>query len=146
VFGFARLLVGGAVLCLTSLGCAASAASSSFCGALLANAKLVYPASDAVSVDPNVGVIILSGASDRDTIRLLAPAGSVVAGPLGLPPSPLPSGVPPPPPGITAASIYEAASLPRLVQSTRYSVNVSQPNGVDCGNARTYGLGSVTTR
>lgn len=146
MFGLTRSVVAGALLCLTSLGCAASAASSVSCGALLANAKLVYPAPDAVSVDPSVGVIILRGASDRDTIRLVTPAGSIAAGKLGPPPFLLPSGVPAPPPGIAAASIYEAASLPRLAQSVTYSVNISQPNGVDCGNARTYGVGSFTTR
>ncbi len=124
----------------------ASAPASPVCNALLGNAKLVYPAPNAVGVDPSGGVILLSGAPERDTIALGTAAGSIAAGPLGPPPSPLPAGVPLPPPGVSAGSIYEAATLPKLQQSTTYTASVSQPNGVDCGSARTYSIGSFTTR
>ena len=143
-----RVLTGLALSLTFAAGCSSGSVESSGslrvaqCDVLMAPPSLVYPAPQATGVDPTVGVLIVAGAASNESLGLTAADGTQVAvGPLGPPPSPLPSGVASPGP----QTHYNAASIPQLVSATTYTVKAVVPDVCGSGS-HTSTIGAFSTR
>ena len=131
------------VLALALLASSCSNDGTASCFALIGPASLIYPIPGSTGVPDTLGSLVFFDAPNADQISLHAGSATIQAGAIGAPPSPLPSPIA----TLLSSSVgLQGASVPALQPATTYDVSVFQPNGVDCGPARSYSIGRFTTR